>query len=321
MRKIFNAGDSDSGPGLKEWFAMLALVRHDHLMPALGAFTHGSHFFILFEEASETLGSYLQSDGTSLRPEELWKQVQGLAEGLSHLHGTNHDGQIAYHRDLKPENILIVRKVMKIADFGLLELKSPGPLGDSGSMGHGNFDTRVYAAPQRADGKYTRSMDVWSLGAIISEIATFDLQKKEGVQEYRSDRKQDVEEGRNLFSAIFHNNGHMKQSVRDRHIKLRDKVNRSMQRQNREEIDPFQQHFFRDAFFKMVQEMLWDGDQGCPSANEVAHRLSKLRELAQFDEPIVTKNIWQALANRTLANSPTNANCRLQVKPFLGSEN
>ncbi|XHF98271.1 hypothetical protein AWENTII_001831 [Aspergillus wentii] len=317
-RKIFNTDDNTSG--LKEWFTLLHLKRinHGHLMPALGAFSHGKHFFILFEEASETLGTYLKSDGTSFRPQELWKQVQGLAEGLAHLHGKDND-RIAYHRDLKPANILIVRGTMKISDFGLLQFKSPGPIGDSNpSIADDIFDSRAYVAPQSKDGRYTRPMDVWSLGAIISEIATFDLEKKEGVQQYRSERKQDMEEGQNYALMRFHNKGKMKISVRERHKKLHDKVKRSMRPQNREEIDHFQQKFLTESFFGLVEEMLWDGDGGCPSAEAVATRLQELYYHALTprgpDRPSTSPegDIWEDIEGRRLIDSPLNANCRLR---------
>lgn len=280
-------------------------------MPALGAFYHGPHFFILLEEASETLGSYLKSDGTRFNHQQLWKQVQGLADGLAHLHGTN-KAMICYHRDLKPENILIVRETMKIADFGLLQFKAPGPFGDSNGSGVNSvFDSRAYAAPAREDGRYTRAMDVWSLGAIISEIATFDLQGKEGVQRYRAERKQDMETERDFASLRFHNYGRMKHSVRNKHQKLRDKVERC---QDPEKIDSFQQQFFREPFFKMVEEMLWDGIEGCPPARVIAPRLSRLQYLADNPQTPGQENIWRDLAEGMLTSNPSNSNCRLQVK-------
>lgn len=290
-------------------------------MPALGAFSHGLYFFILFEEASETLGTYLKSGGTLFRPEQLWEQVQGLAEGLAHLHGQRqHHGTIAYHKDLKPENILIVRKVMKIADFGLLEFRSPGPLSDSGPSGvNSTFDTRAYAAPESGDGLYTRSMDVWSLGAIISEIATFELQKREGVRRYRDERMKDMEEGKNLLSRRFHNYGRVKPSVLAKLEELRSIVNPRMQRQTGENIDLFQQQFFREPFFKMLKEMFWDGDEGCPSASDVAHRLKRLHSQALQHPGDPLMDIWADVTSGALTNRVSRANCRLQVKPLPSS--
>ena len=246
-------------------------------MPALGAFTHGNYFFILFEEATETLGEYLQSDGQRFTPRELWKQIHGVAEGLAHLHGIGNN-LFAYHRDLKPENILIVHDMMKIADFGLAQFQDSSTHAISNYPGQDPGHSEIYKAPENDDRTYTRAMDVWSLGAIISEIATFDLQKKEGIDRYRSERLQDIEEeGWGwLSSKRFHNNGRMKESVRQKHRELRHRVDQSRQSQNRAELHPFQQHFFTDSFFTLMQAMLWDGNEPCPSSETVACCLHNL---------------------------------------------
>ena len=276
-RKIFRTKDDTDG--LIEFFNLLHVdrMRQEHLMPALGAFTHGNYFFILFEEATETLGQYLQSDGQRFTPRELWKQVHGVAEGLAHLHGIGNN-LFAYHRDLKPENILIVHDMMKIADFGLAQFQDSSTHAISNYPGQDPGHSEIYKAPENDDRTYTRAMDVWSLGAIISEIATFDLQKKEGIDRYRSERLQDIEEeGWGwLSSKRFHNNGRMKESVRQKHRELRHRVDQSRQSQNRAELHPFQQHFFTDSFFTLMQAMLWDGNEPCPSSETVACCLHNL---------------------------------------------
>jgi serine/threonine protein kinase len=179
--------------GLLEWFKIKQVrkIKHDHVMPILGAFQHGDIFFFLMEKAEETLGRYLRSKGTTFTPKELWEQVQGLAAGLASLHEGAFGSPVTYHKDLKPANILIVGKVMKISDFGLAEFKIVGPIVRD-SRGSGVPDEhgyRPYAAPASAGSRYTRSSDVWSLGAIMSEIATFDIQKKDEVGRYRKDRR------------------------------------------------------------------------------------------------------------------------------------
>ncbi|PLN84781.1 protein kinase-like protein [Aspergillus taichungensis] len=283
-RKIFrNRDDTD---GVIEFFNLLHVdrIRHEHLMPALGAFTHGNHFFILFEEATETLGNYLQSDGRRFTPEELWNQVLGVSEGLAHLHGIGKN-QFAYHRDLKPENILIVRGVMKIADFGLAQFEDRSTRTISSYPGQDPGHSEIYKAPENDDRTYTRAMDVWSLGAIISEIATFDLQKKEGIDRYRSERLKDIEEeGWGwLSSKRFHNNGRMKESVRQKHRELRDRVDQSKDSRNRAELHPFQRRFFTDSFFTLMEEMLWDRNEPCPSSMTVAACLYELYYRAAFE--------------------------------------
>jgi serine/threonine protein kinase len=246
--------------GLPEWFKAKKLrkIKHNHLMPMLGAYQHGEIFFILMERAELTLGRYLKSEGTTFTPKELWEQVQGLAAGLASLHAGISGSLITYHKDLKPANILIVGKVMKISDFGLVEFKLVGPnTGDSRSSGvpdgHGY---RPYAAPAPTDSMYTRSSDVWSLGAIISEIATFDIQKKEGVKQYRWDRQLEPDTGYTYGTESFHKDGKVKDLVLERHEILEKRVERSRSPTNREPLDPFQEHFYTAGFFPFIETML-----------------------------------------------------------------
>ncbi|KAJ5020983.1 kinase-like domain-containing protein, partial [Bipolaris maydis] len=148
-RKIFKHGMHRSAA--KEWYNLQRLSKekdHPHLMPALGAYWHGSYFFILQEEAEQSLHDYLKDPSDTFEPQELWTQMQGIAEGLSMLHNLYKDTKIAYHQDLKPANILIVKRKLKIADFGLLELRPVALPGDTDMTGiPNNHVTGFYAAP------------------------------------------------------------------------------------------------------------------------------------------------------------------------------
>jgi len=62
-----------------------------------------------------SLHDYLsKGQGVIYKSSDLWRQVQGLAEGINTLHNLYQGTKIAYHQDLKPANILIVRGIMKI---------------------------------------------------------------------------------------------------------------------------------------------------------------------------------------------------------------
>jgi serine/threonine protein kinase len=308
--------------GLREWFKtkIVREIKHDHLMTALGAFQHGDIFFILMEEAEETLDEYLKGEGTTFKPNELWKQVRGLAAGLGSLHAGGPNSITLYHMDLKPANILIVRKIMKISDFGLLQFKKVGPtVGDSRHSGvpdgHGH---RPYASP--STGMYTRESDVWSLGAVISEIATFDIQKKKGVEEYRTDRLMEPEPGSNFGTYNFHKQGKLKNCVKERHLVLEARVDRSRRPQNREPLDPFQEQFFTTAFFPYVEIMLRyrrpnqtgasTPDVPVPRAEQVAKKIEEFCELAEkalkteaLYPPIQIPCVWDEIDNGTLLDN------------------
>jgi serine/threonine protein kinase len=288
-------------------------------MAALCAYEQEGYFSIIFEEAKWSLADYLRSDGTDFAPEELWNQVRGMADGLAHLH-KGIGGNTIYHTDLKPANILIQNGIIKIADFGLLEYKTVPPPGDERSSGvDSGLAYRPYAAPPNTNGKFTRSMDVWSLGAIISEIATFDIQKKQGVYEYRGNRKDEAEVGTKSRFLSFHINGQIKKSVRHRHTILKDHINRSRSSEYRESVTPFQQNFFHNALFTLIERMLWF-DDSCPTAGDVARDLKKFHSDAQ--EAVRTEasnaftvhhDIWKETKEGALPNSPEKLERRLQV--------
>lgn len=315
---------------LAEWFIMKKLrnIEHEHLMTALGAYSYGGTFFILMEEADETLGDYLKGRGTTLAftPKELWKQVQGIAAGLASLHSGASGSSIAYHMDLKPANILIVRRVLKISDFGLLQFKNAEPLGDSGVQDRYGF--RSYAAPDT--GKlYTRSSDVWSLGAIISEIATFDIQQKDGVEKYRKDRQSEPEPEHSTGSLNFHAGGKVKESVLARHLRLEEDVEKSKGLRTHKPLNRFQEYFFDSEFFPFLETLLQHyrpPESGAPvihtplpSAGEVAHRIgqsyrqAELNIQAEDKQPIqmTLPNIWEAVDSGLLPDSDIASSRRL----------
>ncbi|KAI5135393.1 hypothetical protein NEAUS04_1701 [Nematocida ausubeli] len=113
--------------------------------------------------------SYIETDlkklllsGQAINAKYLVKQ---LVEGVAYLHS-----QQIIHRDLKPQNILVDKdECLKIADFGLarsLEIKMPSYSSE--------VVTLWYRSPELLKGSkvYGYSIDIWSVGCIISEILT-----------------------------------------------------------------------------------------------------------------------------------------------------
>lgn len=109
---------------------------------------------------------------TRLAPAHVVRVGMAVAAGLDHAHALHIDGRPAglVHRDLKPSNVLVSRDgVVKVMDFGIAKLTSEGHRTETGIA----KGTPAYMAPEQAaaeeiDGR----ADLWSLGAMLWELAT-----------------------------------------------------------------------------------------------------------------------------------------------------
>jgi serine/threonine protein kinase len=262
-------------------------------MEAIAAFEHGSLFCIVFELAQCTLWTFLEGT-TSLTyfSQDLWNQVQGLASGLKYLHGEKVHGleqenENMCHMDLKPSNILIVNKVMKIADFGLSVLGQPASesilFGDSKHEG-----AQVYAPPARR-GPPSDKIDIYSLGAIISEIACYDIGGAKEVTWYRDKRKEDrlskdllgsdSSMSKNLLGSdssirfYYPYTFATKESVINQHKRLLDATNPTGSTQIEGALDQWQETFYEQGPFRLIEKMLHPVEAERPTALEVEAEL------------------------------------------------
>jgi len=85
--------------------------------------------------------------------------------GIEYLHKLN-----CIYRDLKPENILLDREGhIRLTDFGLSKITIS--IQDEGHIAYTICGTPEYLAPEILEGKgYTKSVDWWSLGALLYEM-------------------------------------------------------------------------------------------------------------------------------------------------------
>ena len=89
--------------------------------------------------------------------------LRGIAAGVAYLH----DHGIV-HRDLKPGNIFSDEGTVKIGDYGLAKFISCSRRsGQTESVG-----TVHYMAPEIANGRYGREIDIYALGIILYEMLT-----------------------------------------------------------------------------------------------------------------------------------------------------
>ena len=281
-------------------------------MTTLGSFLYGDWFFIVFPFAESTLKDYLEGRGSyNYTHQELWKEMQGIAAGLSYLHGTATDDandvrKIVYHLDLKPANILIVGETMQISDFGLSKQKQTLLAAESGSK----IDTwkgyMAYAPPENLESDTsTRGYDIWSLGAIYSEVATFDIEGPDGLWMYK--KKRQSEEGENHVAlSCFYRNGKVKETVLQQHAALVEKCNKSHYSHT---LTAWHENFINKDLIDLIEKMLSKKPTDRGSAHHVALRLKQLRSNARqsisSDPNIYTRplppDIWQQANSRRIS--------------------
>jgi len=90
-----------------------------------------------------------------------------ILQALTHAYGKG-----IIHRDLKPQNILMTASnVPQVSDFGIAKFKSnPQP---GVTMTH--FRTEPYAPPEKDDGKYSDTRDVYSFAVLALECLCEDV--------------------------------------------------------------------------------------------------------------------------------------------------
>lgn len=302
----------------KEWNNLQRLSKeenHPHLMAVLGAYWHGNHFFILQEAAEQSLHDYLKGEGDIFKSEELWKQMKGISHGLATLHKLYKGTKIAYHQDLKPANILIVKRMLKIADFGLLEFKPVSLDDETGSTGIPNaHNAGYYAAPRQ--GNYTRDSDMWSLGCIMSELATFDVQGPDEVKSYREARISNSPSGKDIPRFFYGRN--VKDAVLKRHGSIFDRVQSQECTDGNTASKQFQKKFYTKEFFSLLNGMFKQtqdsmisfeisNQASVPNADFVAETIERLlREAASgsvHDNQIENLSIEQCQLDAEALNS------------------
>lgn len=292
----------------------LRKIRHDCLTSSLASFEYGETFFIVLPFAASTLDKYLRSSGVDFTPQVLWEQMQGLAEGLEYLHGFDDEyPDIAYHLDLKPSNILTVDGKMQIADFGLSQFKQLRAKSESGSGTSNPLGYLAYAPPEHNDPRVpgkslvTRAYDLWSLGAIFSEVATFDIQKQDKLAVYRQHRR-DEYENRCYGTLCFHlSNGEMKETVLKQHRDLLADIEASKKSENRRKLHEWQERFYSEDFFVLIEKtMLAKDPKNRKSAGFAAGELERFRGEA-VKSPLALRhppNVWHQARNGSLPGKP-----------------
>ncbi|OAG30175.1 hypothetical protein NEDG_01758 [Nematocida displodere] len=141
--------------------SIMKKLSHPNILTLLDVIHTETQLTIILEYIDSDLRKLLNSQDKV----DLFSLIYQLVEGVQYMH----EQQIV-HRDLKPQNILVDKSGrLKIADFGLarsFEIKM--------SSYSSEVVTLWYRSPELLKGCkiYGYSIDIWSLGCIISEMVT-----------------------------------------------------------------------------------------------------------------------------------------------------
>lgn len=162
--KILPEHDGVPSTALRE-ISLLKTLSHVNVIQLHDVYSNSKNLYLVFECLDMDLRIFLKRNG-AIRDASLKSAVCQCFQGIEFCHSRR-----VLHRDLKPQNVLINVNKMRLvlADFGLARAFSI----PSKAYTH-EVVTLWYRAPEILLGqvKYGPSMDIWSLGCIVAEIAT-----------------------------------------------------------------------------------------------------------------------------------------------------
>lgn len=223
---------------------LFAVTQHKHnntvddcIISFYGSYKHGETFHIILEHADKgTLEDYLQTIPRPSNSHDIyvfWNNFLKLLNALNILHNVGRENQEGYfcHHDIKPQNILVSSRKKGsdydcrfiLSDFG--ECRFRAQMG----IGRAPTGTMTYGAPELFDPDPRATMpilqsgpeaDIWSLGCVLSEVASWIGSGTTGLNYYRDMRRLDHNWGsiRALENSdCFHDGVKVLQSVTKHH--------------------------------------------------------------------------------------------------------
>ena len=147
---------------------ILKEIKSDNVVKYIDYFYEEEDYFNIVMEFCEysDLRSYIKefkNQNKKIAESVIRLIITELSNGLKDIHSKN-----VIHRDLKPENIFISSDhLIKIGDFGISKIL------DGTNYAQTFCGTFYYMAPEIIKGeKYSKKVDIWSLGCIIYELCT-----------------------------------------------------------------------------------------------------------------------------------------------------
>ena len=123
----------------------------------------GDTWIVMEYVSGESLEDAIAAHPQGLPVEQALAWMHGLCAGVEYLHDRG-----IVHRDLKPGNVFSDEGVVKIGDYGLSKFISASRRsGQTESVG-----TVHYMAPEVANGRYGKEIDIYALGVMLYEVLT-----------------------------------------------------------------------------------------------------------------------------------------------------
>ena len=123
----------------------------------------GDTWVIMEYMTGQSLADVLATRPQGLPPAEALAWIRGIGAGVAYLHDRG-----IVHRDLKPGNIFSDEGLVKVGDYGLSKF-----LSCSRRSGHTeSIGTVHYMAPEVANGRYGKEIDIYALGIMLYEMLT-----------------------------------------------------------------------------------------------------------------------------------------------------
>ena len=168
-RVELNDQNKDNIKEVEKEAKILKEIKSDNVVKYIDCFYEGEDSFNIVMEFCEysDLRSYIKkfkNQNKKIAESVIRLIITELSNGLKDIHSKK-----VIHRDLKPENIFISSDhLIKIGDFGISKI-----LDGTKNYAQTRIGTCAYMAPEIYKGeKYSKKVDIWSLGCIIYELCT-----------------------------------------------------------------------------------------------------------------------------------------------------
>lgn len=218
----------------------------DHVVTYYGSFEQGDRRNLILEYVNGgTLLDLLKNTpppSTRKDIHEFWTSLTFVMRGIHRIHQiTNHSEHAtdyrSVHEDLKPDNILLAREpggspyqfLVKIADFGYSHLRSVNR-GEEDGLGLDQHGNPTYSAPeathhqrylQKGPNRMSGAADIWAMGCILSEVATWLVLGAPGLATYLEKRRTQIRAFKTFdgsgYSDCFHDGSKALSVVNEMH--------------------------------------------------------------------------------------------------------